>query len=101
MSYPLARWERPLTETPALAEILPTDATAGEVGTPIEAVHAVCQRLADLAAEAEDRPRRQVPRLRPHGLADQLTVLTRDALAAAPDRATIVARLLVALRRTL
>jgi hypothetical protein len=47
-------------------------------------VHALVQRLADLGADAEHRPRRPVPRL-PHDVAlpDQVTVVTADLLAVA------------------
>lgn len=55
-----------------------------------EVVHGLAQRLADLAAEAEGEPRRDLPRLTNDlALPDQLRVVTRDLLAAAaPDRLT-------------
>lgn len=46
-------------------------------------VHRTSQALADLAADAEGRPRRDVPVLAPHGTGDQLAVLGADVLAAA------------------
>lgn len=45
--------------------------------------HALVQRLADAAADAEERPRRRVPRLENDlALPDQLRVLCADARAA-------------------
>lgn len=60
------------------------------------------QHLADVAADAEGRPRSLVPRLASHALGDQLSVLVDDALAVvdADGRADVAARL-TALRRTL
>jgi len=70
---------------------------------PTDAVQPLLQHLADVAADGEGRERRPVPRLAPHALADQLTVLTRDALAVVPDQtaADDVGRRLAALRRSL
>ena len=82
----LARWDRP-----------------GEDGsTPADAVRRVLQEFADLAADATGTVRREVPVLRTHGLADQLAVLTRDALAVTGEegRRQVAARL-VTLRRQL
>lgn len=60
------------------------------------------QELVDLTADAQAIPRRQVPRLRVHGLPDQLAVLTRDALAGLDDAGRArVGDLLTGLRRTL
>jgi hypothetical protein len=53
----------------------------------IEQVRDVLQRLADLAADAEDRRRRPVPALAPHGLADQVLVLGHDLIAVADPAA--------------
>ncbi|HEX5740507.1 MAG TPA: hypothetical protein VFY17_03010 [Pilimelia sp.] len=68
---------------------------APEPGGPSRAdlVHALAQRLADLAAEVEGQPRRDLPRLDSDlALPDQLRVVTRDLLAAgAPDNLTHVA----------
>jgi hypothetical protein len=47
--------------------------------------HALVQRLADLAADAESRPRRPVPREHDMVLPDQLRVMADDLLAAAPE----------------
>ena len=62
-------------------------------GTRAEMVLTLLQRLADLGAEAEQRPSRPVPRLHHMVLPDQLRVLADDLLAANPsadvlDRAT-------------
>lgn len=65
---------------------------AAEPGGPSRAdmVYALAQRIADLAAEVEGQPRRDLPRLDNHlALPDQLRVVTRDLLAAgAPDNLT-------------
>ena len=50
----------------------------------LDAVRADLQRLADLAADAEGRPRRAVPVLAAHALADQVLVLAHDVAVAAP-----------------
>ena len=47
-------------------------------------VYALVQRLADLGADAEHRPRRPVPRIGDLVLPDQLRVMADDLLAAAP-----------------
>lgn len=84
VGLPLARWDRP----------------AEDGLTPADALRQVLQEFADLAADATGGPRREVPRLRLHGLADQLTVLTREALAAVDDEGgRLVAARLVDLRR--
>ncbi|GGQ65516.1 hypothetical protein [Couchioplanes azureus] len=60
-------------------------ASAG-VLTRGDLVHGLVQRLADLGAEAERRPPREVPREADTTLPDQLRVMTDDLLAApAPD----------------
>lgn len=48
-------------------------------------MHALIQLLADLAADAEQRPRRAVPREHDMVLPDQLRVMVDDLLAAAPS----------------
>ena len=53
---------------------------AGRTGSRADAAAAAAQRLADLAADAEGRPRRPVPRLADTSLGDQLTVLLDDVL---------------------
>ena len=63
-----SRWRRP----------------AGD-GTRADAVHALIQRLADLGADAENRPHRPVPRLHDMVLPDQVRVMTDDLLAADPS----------------
>ena len=79
----------------------------------IDRARDVLQRLADLAAAGESRPRREVPHLAPHALGDQALVLGHDVLRAArgvgdagdDDRATSLlaeaAVLLEGLRRAL
>jgi hypothetical protein len=60
-------------------------------GTRASVAAAAVQRLADLGADAEGRPRRPVPGLGPTVLADQLAVLADDVVrtgdAAAIDAA--------------
>lgn len=58
--------------------------TGPEAQALLEAVRADLQRLADLAADAEERPRRAVPVLAAHALADQVLVLAHDVAVAAP-----------------
>jgi hypothetical protein len=61
-------------------------ATGG--GSRGEVVFALVQRLADLAADAEQRRRRPVPRLADPVLPDQLRVMADDLLvSAAPEDA--------------
>jgi hypothetical protein len=66
--------------------------------------HALVQRLADRAADAEGQPRRPVPRL-PSDLAlpDQLKVVAADLVAALPSPAVLAdaADDVTAVRRTL
>ncbi len=57
---------------------------------PVAAVREALQQLADLGARAEGEPRRPVPDIGLHALADQLLVLTRD-VAAKGDAATVSA----------
>jgi hypothetical protein len=67
-------------------------------------VHALVQRLADLAADAEGEPRRPVPRLdNDLALPDQLRVVTADLLAARPSSAVLAkaADDIATVRRTL
>jgi hypothetical protein len=64
------RWAKPL---------------ADGAGSRADAVHALVQRFADVAAVAEARPVRPVPRLdNDLALPDQVRVLADDALAASP-----------------
>jgi hypothetical protein len=65
----------------------------------VRAVRAVLQALADLAADADAEPRRPVPVLALHALADQTVVLAHEAERAGAGRAA--ADLLVELRRRL
>ena len=50
-----------------------------------DTVYAVVQRLADLCADAEQRPHRRVPRLSDLVLRDQLRVMADDLLATPSD----------------
>jgi hypothetical protein len=53
-------------------------------------MHALVQRIADLAAEAEGQPRRPVPRLdNDLALPDQLRVVAADLVMAAPEPAVL------------
>ena len=63
-------WEQPRWSTPLPA------------GTKADLLFALVQRLADLAAEAENRPRRPVPREHDLILPDQLRVMADDLLGA-------------------
>jgi hypothetical protein len=68
-----ARWSKPV---------------ASGAGTRADAMHALVQRLADAAADAEGSPQRPVPRLANDlALPDQLRVVSADLIAADPDRA--------------
>ncbi|HEY8532742.1 MAG TPA: hypothetical protein VIL44_02545 [Micromonospora sp.] len=58
----------------------------GGGGTRAELVHALVQRIADRAADAEGEPRRRVPRLdNDLVLPDQLRVVVADLVAAHPS----------------
>lgn len=101
----LRRWTPHSWTLPA---ILPTDAAAagpaGAAGVPTraEVAAAVVQRLADLGADAEGRPRRVVPRLADPVLADQLAVLADDILrTGSPAAEAALAAELTALRTAL
>ncbi|MFL6128322.1 MAG: hypothetical protein ACJ73E_04570, partial [Mycobacteriales bacterium] len=75
---------------------------AGGPGTRAEAAAEAVQRIADLGADAERRPRRPVPRLADAVLADQLAVLVDDVLRAGdPDAERGLAAELTALRAAL
>jgi hypothetical protein len=66
-------------------------AASGDFGRPrADVVHRLVQRIADLAALAEGESLRPVPHLDSDlALPDQLIVVTRDLLRAAPDAATL------------
>jgi hypothetical protein len=65
---------------------------ASGAGSHADVMHALLQRLADLATDAEGQPRRPVPRLdNVLALPDQLRVIAADLTAAKPDEATLVA----------
>jgi len=65
----------------------------------VDAVRTTLQRLADLAADADAAPRRPVPPLALHALADQVLVLAREAARAGATDAAHDA--LVVLRHSL
>jgi hypothetical protein len=60
---------------------------AGAGGTRAEVAAAAVQRLADLGADAEGRPRRPVPRAAGVNPADQLAVMVEDILRTADPAA--------------
>jgi hypothetical protein len=68
--------------------------TGEDAAALLDAVRADLQRLADAGADAEGRPRRTVPVLAPHALADQVLVLAHD-VATAGDAAAVEAGLAV------
>ncbi len=80
-----ARWERPVradldVSGPAIAVSGPAYPL-----TRADVVFGLVQELADVAAQVEARPRREVPRLDNHlALSDQLRVMVADLLAADP-----------------
>ncbi len=77
-------------------------ARPGEDASAADVVRAAAQELADLAADAEGRPRRTVPRLATHGLGDQLAVLGADVLRCGDTTALDAAHdVLVRVRRAL
>ena len=65
----------------------PGDVAGMELGASYpsvaDAAHALAQRLADLAADAEGRPRLPVPRLGDHAAGDQVAVTGNDLVALA------------------
>ena len=71
--------------------------------TRADLAYVLVQRLADLAADAEGRPRRPVPRLSDLVLPDQLRVMADDLTAAEPpeDLLKAAADDVEALRRSL
>ena len=70
-------WEMPRWSTPAGS------------GTRADLMYALVQRLADLAAAAEHREPRPVPRDQDMTLPDQLRVMADDLLAAGPPRSVL------------
>lgn len=69
---------------------------------PIVRIRTDLQRLADLAAGAEGLPRRELPALDPHALADQMLVLGHDLITAGDPGALVDGtELLQELRRML
>ena len=66
----------------------PAESGAGTRGA---LVFALVQRLADDAADAEQRRHRPVPRLADPVLPDQLRVMADDLVAAAPPSSTLIA----------
>jgi hypothetical protein len=86
-----SRWSAPAA-APGSAEVARADS-----------VHALLQRLADLAADAEGRPHRVVPRPSDLILPDQLRVLADDLVAApaSADAFAVAARDVDAVRKSL
>jgi hypothetical protein len=77
-------------------------AAVGRAGTRADAVHACAQRLADIAAHAERRIARPLPRHSDLALPDQLAVLTDDIRRTAdPEAARAAVRELLTLRQAL
>ena len=68
-----------------------------------ELVHGLVQRLADLGADAEHRPHREVPRQPDMVLPDQLRVMADDLLTAeaGDDLLTAAAKEVLAVREAL
>jgi hypothetical protein len=100
----LRRWTARTWAVPATAPVTlgPRDGAAGAVGTRADVAAAVVQRLADLGADTEGRPRRVVPRLEDTVLADQLAVLADDLLrTGSPAAEAALAAELTALRAAL
>lgn len=62
-----------------------------EAEAALTAVSAGLQQLADLAADADGRPRREVPALGAHALGDQAVVLGHDLLRERDDRFRAIA----------
>ena len=54
--------------------------------TVADSAHALAQVLADLAADVEARPRREVPRLTDFAVGDQVAVALHELVAAVGDR---------------
>ena len=88
---------------PVGADASAAAASAAALVPTAQAAHRLAQALADAAADAVGEPRRPVPRLRDHALADQVAVTGRellDALAAGhPADLSAVAAALDDLRR--
>ena len=72
-------WSRPVP-----AGSGPSDTAGSVLPTQADLLYALVQRLADLGADAEDRPRRPVPRVSDLVLPDQLRVIADDLIAAGP-----------------
>jgi hypothetical protein len=72
----------------------------GDGRSPADLVSAELDALAVEAADLREDEHRDVPRLRPHALGDQLSVLVREALAAGVPAGEVATRL-VRLRRSL
>jgi hypothetical protein len=66
-------------------------ATGNGPGRRADRVYALAQRLADLAADVEQRPHRVVPRLGDLVLPDQLKVLADDLVAVCASAETLAA----------
>jgi hypothetical protein len=64
-------------------------AVRGGDGSRADQVRALVQQLADLGAEAEGNPHREVPHAGAMTLPDQIRVLTDDLLTADPTEAVL------------
>ena len=88
---------RTLRRWPAQSWRLPPEGPAPD--TRADAAHLAVQRIADLGADAELRPRRPVPRITDLALADQLAVVVADVVRTAdPTAVTETAAVLTNLR---
>ena len=70
-----------------LTQVSPWEQPRWSAGNPAKAdlIRELVQRIADLGADAEGRPHRQIPRLSDLILRDQLRVVADDLLAAASE----------------
>jgi hypothetical protein len=95
----VSHWTPPRWAASSATE--PADGAAP--GSRADAVYALVQELADLAAVAEGEPRRVVPRLSHDGaLVDQLRVVSADLLAVgAPAELEAAAQMVARTRRSL
>ena len=102
----IRRWDSASWTLPAVpGSSAPSTAGSGGDGhgggpTRAEFVAAAVQRLADVGADAERRPRRPVPRLADVNLADQLAVMVDDILRTGDPAATGAAAIELAALRT-
>ena len=79
----VGHWEQSRWSVAVSAGVEPSATAGSSSSTRADTVHALVQRLADLAADAEGGALRTVPRLGDLLLPDQLRVMSGDLLAAA------------------